>query len=151
MSFGLAPRQHLEILIEERNLYRQNIDSIRLEVNCCVWTNHLSEIVFSTYDGTVPSKVYSQPDHTSYRSQVTAMHPDLGIIRDLCDFAKHGPSLGRATVKAKKTVVQTTLEVSALFAIGIPQHDEVTRLVVDRPPRGGPRVKLVHGGPLRHG
>ena len=28
----------------------------------------------------------------------------------------------------------------------LPDLDEAT----DRPPRGGPRIKLVHGGPLRH-
>ena len=130
MSFGLTPREHLDILIEERNLYRQNLSSIRLGVNCCVWVNHLPEIVFATHHSTAPGKVYNSADEKLYRNHIAAMNPNLGIIRDLCDYAKHGPHLTRQTVRTQKADVQTTLEVSPLIAMGIPHHEVVIRLVV---------------------
>lgn len=130
MSFGLTPRQHLDNLIEEHNFFRKNLASIRIGVNCCVWANHLPEIVFAVHHAAASGKVYNTTKEKKYREHVITMHPDLGIIRDLCDYAKHGPNISRQTVKTQNANQHTTLEVSSLFAAGIPHHDEVDRIVV---------------------
>ena len=56
-----------------------------------------------------------------------------------------GGSLGQPVVgpTALIDILETAL------GLGGPRRPQVVR-IADRPPRGGPRVKLVHGGPLRH-
>jgi hypothetical protein len=131
MSFGLTPREHLDFLIEERNLLRRELSSTRMGVNCCVWANHLPEIVFAAYESASPEKVYDQAAEKEYRDHVVSLHPDLGLIRDLCDFAKHGPRLRRKGVQVSNTQAKETFELNgSMMMMGFPHHEEVLRLVV---------------------
>ena len=75
MSFGLTPREHLDIVIEERTLFWQDKTSIRKGVNCCVWANHLPEIVFAAHASTSPARVYGCATEKAYRAHLIGLHP----------------------------------------------------------------------------
>ena len=131
MSFGLTPRQHLDCLIEERALFRRDVANVRLGINCCAWANHLPEIVFSAYEKTSPAKVYSLTNKDVYRAHLVTVAPNLELLRDLCDFAKHGPGLTRTSVQVSKTEEQKKWILStAMVAAGAMHHEQANRLVV---------------------
>jgi hypothetical protein len=58
--------------------------------------------------------------------------PEIGIVRDLCDFAKHGPRLSRASVQVSTTEEKIKVELDAsAFVMGIPTHVIKQKLVVN--------------------
>jgi hypothetical protein len=98
MSFGITPRDYLTMLQEQHREYRADPLSLRKAIAVLMFANHISEHVFAAYARVDPAKVSDQRSEKSYREYMVGQKPELGVIRDLCDFSKHGPSLHRKTV-----------------------------------------------------
>ena len=66
-----------------------------------------------------------------YRKYVATLCPEVGVVRDLCDFGKHGPKSDRTDVQVTNTRQQrrVTLDASA-FVMGIPTHAVIQKLVI---------------------
>ena len=83
------------------------------------------------YGATDPTKVRGCVSAVAYRQALEASEPSLLQIRDLCDYAKHGPVLGRGTVTVAKTEQATRLELTALgYLMGTMHHEPAESLVV---------------------
>ncbi|MCW2225711.1 hypothetical protein M2232_009243 [Bradyrhizobium japonicum] len=132
MSFGLTLRQYLDLAEEARSDFQADHLSLRKLISVCVLTNHLPEIVFAEHAAANPLKVHGQTRVDDYRNQIVQIAcPSALIIRDLCDYAKHGPRLRRSSVQVDQTGKQTKLELdTASFLAGAPNHQEVERFVV---------------------
>lgn len=131
MSFGFTPAEYLEMVRDAvREFRRGNLSKLRA-VTCAVLINHLPEQVFAAYSGQ-RTKVRDASMVENYRGILTGMNPDLGIVRDLCDYAKHGPTLGRSSVRVEATRQTEVLELDdvAFLAGFIPSHHEVEKLVI---------------------
>jgi hypothetical protein len=62
---------------------------------------------------------------------VTVDCAEIGIVRDLCDFGKHGPVLERKSVRVQNTGAKEIIVADAAgFLLGIPTHRKVEKLVV---------------------
>jgi hypothetical protein len=131
MSFDLAPQGYLEMLNQEHEDYRKDPLSLRRAISCSTFANHLSEFVFAQYKDSDPAKLDGCVDEHAYRNHLVTACPDLGLIRDICEFGKHGPVLGRSTVRVAQTGVEKKLELdTASFMMGFPNHVERDRLVI---------------------
>lgn len=132
MSFGLSSKEYLELVEEAHQDFRADHLSLRKLIAVCVLANHLPEIVFYEHATVEPSKVHGQARIDDYRNQVVQVAcAETLIIRDLCDYAKHGPALRRESVQVDQTGRQTKLELdTASFVAGAPNHHYVDRLVV---------------------
>ncbi|MEY9607058.1 hypothetical protein ABIF74_011811 [Bradyrhizobium japonicum] len=131
MSFGLTSKRYLELTEEAHQDFGGDHLSLRKLISVCVLANHLPEIVFAEYVVADPSKVHGQSRIDDYRNHVQVACPAALIIRDLCDYAKHGPGLRRASVQVDQTGKQTKLELdTASFVAGVPNHHYVDRFVV---------------------
>ena len=65
-----------------------------------MFANHLCEHVFAAaYNGIDSAKLDGNATPDIYRKNLEAQKPELKLIRDLCDYGKHGPSLNRKTVR----------------------------------------------------
>jgi hypothetical protein len=102
MSFGLDPTDWLLFLTESHEDYRQDPLSLRKAVACCVFANHLPEHLVAKYGSSDPGKLHGARSVDAYRSYLATAEPALAVIRDLCDYAKHGPTLGRKSVTVAK-------------------------------------------------
>jgi hypothetical protein len=131
MSFGLSPKECLDITLETWNEYKENPLSIRHLMICCIFANHLPEIVVAEHSDRDSAKLHSHIDIEAYRKYVFGSCPEMEIIRDLCDFAKHGPSLGRKSVIVDKTEAKKTMVLDLVgVAAGIGSHHEDEKIVV---------------------
>jgi hypothetical protein len=132
VSFGLTSRQYFELVKEAHQDFRDDNLSLRKLISVCILANHLPETVFAEHAATDPSRVRGQPSIDDYRNRaIQAACPEALIIRDLCDYAKHGPLLRRRSVQVDQTGKQTKLEMdTASFVAGVPNHHHVDRLVV---------------------
>jgi hypothetical protein len=131
MSFGLTPAEYLAVLNEELAAFNANCLSFRHAINCAVLANHLTEIVFHAYSGNV-AKLDGCTTLQGYRDHLVSLCPNLGIVRDLADFAKHGPVLHRGSVQVDRTEKKDTMipQFGALVALGVWNHVEGEKLVV---------------------
>lgn len=131
MSFGLNPDEWLQMLIDAHGEYNLEPLSIRKAVVCCVFANHLPEHLFSRYGASDPAKLRGATSLDSYRGHIAAAEPALAVIRDLCDYAKHGPALARKSVTVAKTEQSSALAMDSLsFFMGIYNHRQVEKLIV---------------------
>jgi hypothetical protein len=131
MSFDISPKDYLEMVKKTHTEFRYDELSSRRLIACCIFANHLPEIVFAEYGASDPDKVHSTSSTSEYREYAMKLCPEVGIVRDLCDFGKHGPKLDRKSVQVANTGLQRTTELDlAAMAMGIPAHVVTEKLVI---------------------
>jgi hypothetical protein len=132
MSFGLEPSEYLEFLSESYEEYCRDPLSVRKAVVCCIFANHLPDYLVAKYFASDRDKLRRATTREDYRSSLETAEPALAVIRDLCDYAKHGPTLSRRNVTVTKTERATTMEMDWGFYYwsGFPNHRHVEKLVV---------------------
>jgi len=137
MGLNLTPREYLEMLTEEYREYQEDWHtqryrvSIRKAINCCAHSNAMPEIIFAQYHDTEPEKVHHAKDHKAYRDHLQAQCKAHLTVRDLCDYSKHGPTLGRPSVSvqdAKRIEGEEGFPTGLLLALT--QSHKVERLVI---------------------
>jgi hypothetical protein len=135
MSFGLLPSEYLAMLNEVYAEFRSDDMSIRRAITCCVFANHLPDILVEHYQNG-PAKLHGCTTLDAYRGYIagTGRCPDTKLIRDLCDYGKHGTKLGRKTppVQVARSEVKPTLvlDTTSLLA-GAPNHQRAVKIVVE--------------------
>src|SRR5262245_37221291 len=97
MAFGLSPRDYFQIVTEHHASFKSDPLSVSKAIVVSILANHICEHVFAANKGIEGCK---DADH--YREHLQKKKPELVLIRDLCDFAKHGPRLHRTTVRVEK-------------------------------------------------
>src|ERR1700722_16262134 len=131
MSFGFNPSDYLGLLDDSHDEYRREPLSIRRAVVCCIFANHLPDYIFAAYGVSDSAKLHGATSINDYRCYLATAEPALAVIRDLCDYAKHGATLARKSVTVAKTEQAKTWEMDAVaFMIGIPSHHPAEKLVV---------------------
>src|SRR5262245_13464867 len=105
MSFGLKPKDYLNMLLAAQVDLQKDPLSVRRLIECCFLGNHLPESVFWEYETTAPSKLHGKTTCKVYRSYIEGLCAEACIVRDLCDFAKH-VRLHRRTVQVKSTTIR---------------------------------------------
>jgi hypothetical protein len=132
MNFGLTPNEYLAMVVEAWEEFKLNSLSKRHLISVCTFANHLPEIVVSEYATSDPLKISNCISGSAYRAQIISLCPDAQIVRDLCDYGKHGPVLDRRSVQvqntgAKEVVVGNVLGISVF---GFPIGQRLEKLVV---------------------
>lgn len=96
-----------------------------------MFANHLCEHVFAAYNGIDSAKLDGSATANIYRKSLEEQKPELRLIRDLCDYGKHGPSLNRKTVRVSRTEVKQTMvpEFTGLL-LGLTNHFAAEKIVV---------------------
>lgn len=131
MAFSLSPSDYLQILEDQLAEYTADPLSLRKAISLCLFANHIPEHVFATYGSTAPTKVHGARSVQDYRLHLQQANFNLLLMRDLCDYGKHGPTLNRASVSvATADVEQTMVLDSASFLAGVPNHFAEDKLVV---------------------
>jgi len=131
MSFGLDPCEWLQFSVESYADYLEDRLSLRKAVACCVFVNHLPEHLVAKYGSSDPGKLHGFASVEAYRGYLLTAEPALTVIRDLCDYAKHGPTLGRKSVTVTKTEQSAALELDAWAGMtGFYNHRRVKKLIV---------------------
>ncbi|MDB5410541.1 MAG: hypothetical protein JWL84_5453, partial [Rhodospirillales bacterium] len=98
---------------------------------CCTFANHIIDILVDKYAKSDPIKLHGNTDLEKYRAYIFPLCPEAEIIRDLCDYGKHGSSLGRKSVSVSSTDVGKTLEGDyGAFAMGVYNHIEVEKIII---------------------
>ena len=101
----------------------------------------------SHYFQTDPAKLHVQPGLTfkaalnAYRDHVVGECPDISVIRDLCDYGKHGPHLDRPSVQVQWTGLEETYGFHISFA-EVPASDYVKTVRVGIIMKDGREMKL---------
>jgi hypothetical protein len=131
MSFNISPREYLAMAEEAHAEFKSDELSLRRLITSCTFANHLPEIIFTTYGTNSVAKVHGHSSKDTYRAYAVNLCPEIGIIRDLCDFGKHGPALNRRNVQVANTGKQSTPVLdTASFAMGVPNHVMTDKLVI---------------------
>jgi hypothetical protein len=131
MSFDIQPVEYFGFFKEAHREFQADDLSLRRAITCFILANHLPEHVHARYGGADPSKVRNCNSEKAYRQALETSEPKLGVVRDLCDFAKHGPKLGRKNVKVSKTEQGTQLQLSSMgYFMGTMHHEAVDALIV---------------------
>jgi len=131
MSFNISPRDYLVMVVEAHAEFKSDELSLRRLITCCTFANHLPEIIFATYGTNDIAKLHSNSSMDSYRAYAINLCPEIGIVRDLCDFGKHGPTLHRRNVQVATTGKQSTPTLDTLsFIMGSPNHIMTDKLVI---------------------
>jgi hypothetical protein len=132
MSFNLTPKEYLDMLIAAWEDFRLNPLSKRYLIQVCTFANHLPEIIFAEYGASNPRKVNNCSTGPQYRAHALGLCPEVGIVRDLCDFGKHGPRLDRKDVEVKETDPKEKVVGNALglSIFGFPVAQKVEKLVI---------------------
>ena len=147
MSFNLTPAQYFEIVRAEHQDFKADRASIRRTISCCTLTNHIVDHLTSHYFQTDPAKLHVQPGLTfkaalnAYRDHVVGECPDISVIRDLCDYGKHGPHLDRPSVQVQWTGLEETYGFHISFA-EVPASDYVKTVRVGIIMKDGGEMKL---------
>ncbi len=81
--------------------------------------------IFVAYAGSAPANI----DVCAYRSHLEVMKPELRLIRDLCNYGKHGPVLWKALV-SKTERRQTMVADYTGLLLGITNHHSEEKIVV---------------------
>jgi len=131
MSFDLSPKEYLTMVEEAYGEFQANELSLRHLIACCTFANHLPEIIFATYATNDVIKLHGNTSKDTYRAYAIGLCPEIGSVRDLCDFGKHGPTLHRRNVQVATTGKQNTpvLDTMSLIA-GVPNHIMTDKLVI---------------------
>ncbi len=112
MSFDLRPVEYLRITQEEYKEFLKDQGSIRRAMSCCILTNHIIDHVVACYYPSDAGKLHILPSLKSenavkaYRDHVVGECPNVSVIRDVCDFGKHGPKLRRSNIVVERTGVR---------------------------------------------
>lgn len=132
MNFGLTPKEYLAMVIDAWEEFKVNPLSKRHLIALCTFANHLPEIIIAEYGQSDPGKVQNHVTGATYRAYAVSLCPEIGIVRDLCDFGKHGPFLDRKSVEVKETDVKERLVGDAVGVtfLGFPIARRVEKLVV---------------------
>lgn len=132
MSFGLEPSDYLGFLSKSYKAYCSDPLSVREAVVCCIFANHLPDHLVAKYGASDPAKLRGATTLGDYRARLGTAEPALAVIRDLCDYAKHGPTLARKNVTVAQTELSTTMEMDWAFYLWshMPNHHRVEKLVV---------------------
>ncbi len=131
MSFAISPSEYLTQLQESFAEFKAQPLSIGKAMSVVFFANHLSEHVFAAYSSTDLAKLDGCNTLDKYRSHLTSKNANLGIVRDLCDYSKHGPKLDRKSVQVSKTTVKETMVLDSwAFAAGIVSHYAENKIVV---------------------
>jgi hypothetical protein len=93
MAFNITPADYLKMLVEQQAEYSNDPLSLRKAIVVSMFANHLCEHVFAAYRGVDNGKLDGSATPDEYRSNLERQKPELRLIRDLCDYGKHGPSL----------------------------------------------------------
>ena len=107
MSFNITPSEYLAMLNAAHAEFLHDKLSIRKIIVCCVLANHLPDFLVAEYARTDPAKLNHKTTLAQYRDFIASSCPQTAIVRDLCDYGKHGPILNRksatvANTKAKR-------------------------------------------------
>jgi hypothetical protein len=131
VSFAISPSDYLTLLKEELADFQREPLSIKRAITVSLFANHIIEHIFAAYWPSDPAKLDGCQSVDLYRAQLTKAHPSLGLIRDLCDYSKHGPRLHRATVQVKKTQVKETMVPDFMWlAMGAINHHAEDKIVI---------------------
>jgi hypothetical protein len=141
MGLDLSPRDYLEMLTEEYREYQEQWHanhyrvSMRKAINCCGLSNAMPEIIFAHYSGTDPEKVHRAKSAGAYRKHLRKQCEAHHIVRDICDYSKHGPNLDKRSKDQPVSVHDSELIVRQEgFSVGallvLTQSREVERLEV---------------------
>jgi hypothetical protein len=132
MNFGLTPKEYLAMVIDTWEEFKVNPLSKRHLIALCIFANHLPEIIIAEYGHSVPGKVQNYVTGATYRAYAVSLCPEIGIVRDLCDFGKHGPFLDRKSVEVKETDVKERLvgDAVGIAFVGFPIARKIDKLVV---------------------
>lgn len=138
MSLDLEPGQYLEMLKAEHEEHKKNPVSMRKVITCCALSNAMPEIVFAEYGSTEPQKVHGANDHGAYRRHLRGECEAHHTVRDICDFSKHGPVLGRqkpevpAALRVSMRDAKHIIRQEGIFRglLAITQIQEIERLVI---------------------
>jgi hypothetical protein len=131
MTFAILPRDYLHMLQEQHAEYSADPLSLRKAIAVSMFANHICEHVFAAYAQNDVQKVDGLTTASAYRLHLENMKPELKLIRDLCDFGKHGPTLSRRTVQVAKTELKETMVPDAMwFALGGFNHRAEDKIVV---------------------
>jgi hypothetical protein len=132
MSFALTPQNHLTMTEETWDEYKANPLSKRHLITVCVWANHLPEIVAAEYAVSDPGRINNCTNGPTYRAHAVGLCPEVAVVRDLCDYGKHGPVLDRRSVQVQHTGAKEIIVGNAvgLVLFGFPIAQKVEKLVV---------------------
>jgi hypothetical protein len=132
MAFAITPVEYLKITSEQHGDFVKDPLSLRKAIALSMFANHICEHVFAAYSNVADNKIEHCATLDDYRRRLIAQKPELGIIRDLCDFGKHGPKLERKTVQVARTEVKKTLVLDTLtfMLLGLPNHHLKEKIVV---------------------
>jgi len=131
MAFALSPRDYLNLVQDQHVDFKADATSLRKAIALSMLANHICEHVFAACITTTASKLDGCKDVASYRQHLQRLEPELLLIRDLCDFAKHGPRLDRKSVQVSKAETKGTMvaDFSGLL-LGLMNHHEEVKIVV---------------------
>ena len=131
MSFGLTPREYLAMVVQAWEEFKANPLSKRHLISVCTFANHLP-IVASEYATSDPAKINNCTSGPTYRFHAARSCPDVEIVRDLCDYGKHGPVLDRKSVQVQNTGAKEVIVSNAvgMAILGFPIGQRVEKLVV---------------------
>jgi hypothetical protein len=131
MAFGLSPTDYLQIVREQHSDFKADPLSLRKAISVTILANHIGEHVFAAFGSTDGTKVDNCKDLASYRKHLEGQKSELALIRDLCDFAKHGPRLDRKSVRVAKAEAKGTMvaEYTGLL-LALTNHHEEQKIVV---------------------
>jgi hypothetical protein len=131
MTYAISPHDYLIMLQEQHAEYSADPLSLRKAIAVSMFGNHISEHVFAAYTIHDTSKLDACPTAAAYRSHLEDGKPELRLVRDLCDFGKHGPILERKSVKVSATTVKEAWVLDTTsFLLGIPNHVAEDKIVV---------------------
>jgi hypothetical protein len=132
MSFGLTPGRYLKMVEDTWEEFKANPLSVRHLLTVCTFANHLPEIIIAEYAQSNPGKVQNYLGYDAYRASVVNVCPEIGIVRDLCDYGKHGPHLDRKSVEVRETDVKEKAvgNAAGLVYLGFPIAQRMDKLVV---------------------
>lgn len=130
MSFAISPFDYLSFLREELSAYEADPLSLKRAIIISLFANHIGEHVFAAYSTSDPGKVDGFQLEHDYRNHLASSKPELAIVRDICDYSKHGPTLHRKTVQVSGTGIKQALVPNFQGLLALTNHTKEERIVV---------------------
>ena len=112
MSFNITPAEYLALAREEYDDFLREVGSIRRAMSSCILTNHIVDHVLACHYPAAPAKLRlpaglnERDQQAQFHQQLATECPEAGLIRDVCDFGKHGPQLRRRSVMVEWTGIE---------------------------------------------
>lgn len=112
MSFNLTPAEYLALVREEYDDFLKDVGSIRRAMSSCILASHVVDHVLACHYPADPAKLRlpsglnERQRMTQFHQQVASECPEAALIRDVCDFGKHGPHLNRSSVVVDWTGIE---------------------------------------------